>query len=497
MAEVRNIMGRGWLLNGTSSLLHLLYSSLEFGRTDTAMFNLTLDSSGIIEPDALHTTSSTMQVLLSPDNLTLHLYHSLQGQQNDLLVSASQLRDRIEQLFDVAKVTEKRSSKLRDMTRKILEGWDSKDLATFTDPVQPRFCKLGTMSKSWVGFTRVICAVALFGKGFGELRSQLAKEEHCELAQVILHTKMVRRCLRDVEPTKGEHGEVPSSSEDSDSDDFHDSGLGLSINSSSTNEEPTDTLAYKDYEIGTLCAVRALFDDEHRSMNPVEKYPIVYFLSPMSGYYVVVAGLPVNDYSDNSGTHVASHMIRTFPGIKFCLLHIQNGRFEMTSVITEIKSEPPMSISNEVRKDVEMIASRYEGYAHPGIETDSLFESHTVHKRGEVICVKCAGSPKERKDRPSLDPHVFYGLVASGNKVMKDARLRDCLAQQDYILCFEMEPAEVIKSTDCLIIRGICDYAHSHKNEEWQEYAFATAAAYANYFLSRCPGDTCRQRNFY
>lgn len=36
----------------------------------------------------------------------------------------------------------------------------------------------------------------------------------------------------------------------------------------------------------------------------------------------------------------------------------------------------------------------------------------------------------------------------------------------------------------CLVIRGICDYADSHKNDRWQQYAALTAAAYAKQLLS-------------
>jgi hypothetical protein len=34
------------------------------------------------------------------------------------------------------------------------------------------------------------------------------------------------------------------------------------------------------------------------------------------------------------------------------------------------------------------------------------------------------------------------------------------------------------------VIRGICDYADSHKNKQWQKYAAATAAAHAKELLS-------------
>jgi hypothetical protein len=37
----------------------------------------------------------------------------------------------------------------------------------------------------------------------------------------------------------------------------------------------------------------------------------------------------------------------------------------------------------------------------------------------------------------------------------------------------------------CAVIRGICDYADSHKNKLWQPYVAATAAAYAKYLLSQ------------
>jgi nucleoside phosphorylase len=48
-----------------------------------------------------------------------------------------------------------------------------------------------------------------------------------------------------------------------------------------------------------------------------------------------------------------------------------------------------------------------------------------------------------------------------------------------------MEGAGIVNSFPCLVIRGICDYADSHKNKIWQKYAAAVAAAYAKLLLSR------------
>src|SRR5690606_20569016 len=84
----------------------------------------------------------------------------------------------------------------------------------------------------------------------------------------------------------------------------------------------------------------------------------------------------------------------------------------------------------------------------------------------------------------ALPISIHYGLIASGNQVMKDAFIRDKLAKEKDILCFEMEAAGLMNHFPCLVIRGICDYSDSHKNKEWQGYAAMTAAAYAKDLLS-------------
>jgi hypothetical protein len=52
-----------------------------------------------------------------------------------------------------------------------------------------------------------------------------------------------------------------------------------------------------------------------------------------------------------------------------------------------------------------------------------------------------------------------------------------------------METAEFIDSFPCFVIRGICDYADSHKNKYWQSYAAITAAAYTKEFLNIISGN--------
>ena len=79
---------------------------------------------------------------------------------------------------------------------------------------------------------------------------------------------------------------------------------------------------------------------------------------------------------------------------------------------------------------------------------------------------------------------VHYGLIASADRLMKDAQVRDCSAETEGVLCFEMEAAGLMDHFPCVVIRGICDYSDTHKNDVWQGYAAATAAAYAKELLS-------------
>jgi nucleoside phosphorylase len=70
---------------------------------------------------------------------------------------------------------------------------------------------------------------------------------------------------------------------------------------------------------------------------------------------------------------------------------------------------------------------------------------------------------------------------------MKNAEIRDSLAKEAGVLCFEMEAAGLQDHFPCLVIRGICDYSDTHKNDQWHEYAAISAAAYAKDLLNRIP----------
>ncbi|EXF83115.1 hypothetical protein CFIO01_07011 [Colletotrichum fioriniae PJ7] len=82
-------------------------------------------------------------------------------------------------------------------------------------------------------------------------------------------------------------------------------------------------------------------------------------------------------------------------------------------------------------------------------------------------------------------PRVFLGSIGSGDTVMKSGKDRDQIARKHSLVAFEMEGAGVWDEIPCIIVKGVCDYADSHKNKTWQHYAAAIAAAAAKALLDR------------
>ncbi|KAJ5667481.1 hypothetical protein N7507_003345 [Penicillium longicatenatum] len=151
-------------------------------------------------------------------------------------------------------------------------------------------------------------------------------------------------------------------------------------------------------------------------------------------------------------------------------------------------------------------------WQYPGIMEDVLFENSYRHKHHQrpptvncicthckssldMVCenalisdcreLGCEGKPVHR-DRLSVDrpsPVVHIGTMASADTVMKSGEHRDKLAEKEGIIGLEMEGAGVWDNVPCVIIKGVCDYADSHKNKIWQDYAAAVAASCTKTFL--------------
>ncbi|KAK1961989.1 purine and uridine phosphorylase, partial [Colletotrichum sublineola] len=122
-------------------------------------------------------------------------------------------------------------------------------------------------------------------------------------------------------------------------------------------------------------------------------------------------------------------------------------------------------------------------FRFPGVGNDHLYQPQCDHRQPGASCERAECDPSQRIPRPEEDDGTFVimhrGTIASGELVVKTAGLRDMLAQQYGLLCFEMEAAGALGDFPCMIVRGVSDYCDSHKNDQWHGYAAAVAAAYA------------------
>ncbi|KAL3481495.1 nucleoside phosphorylase domain-containing protein [Aspergillus californicus] len=290
------------------------------------------------------------------------------------------------------------------------------------------------------------------------------------------------------------------------------------------------------YTVGIICAldkellaIRCLLDSVHPPLRVSRHDSNSYTLGTMGQHYVVASCLPASEYGTNSAASVASQMRISFPELEFCLLvgiaggipgkedirlgdvvvslptgthsgvvqhdmgkampdacFIETGSLQrpprvLLGAISSLRSNPYLT-ANPLRAYVDIISQLRPAYCFPGRENDLLFQPDCVHDISNATCDSHTQAP--RAPRGADHPYIHYGLIGSGNKVVKDAVLRDQLGAKYNILCFEMEAAGILNVLPCLVIRGICDYSDSHKSKVWQEYAAATAAAYAKLLLT-------------
>lgn len=134
-----------------------------------------------------------------------------------------------------------------------------------------------------------------------------------------------------------------------------------------------------------------------------------------------------------------------------------------------------------------------QGFAAPSCEHDRLFRLVSRHK-GDYgsECTACdqdeliARPPRFEEDRSKIVFH--FGRIATGDTVISDGKRREQIRRRcDEALCVEMEAAGVEVNRQCLVIRGISNYADAHKNDMWRSYAAGNAAAFARELLCMIP----------
>ncbi|KID70608.1 Nucleoside phosphorylase domain protein, partial [Metarhizium hybridum] len=306
----------------------------------------------------------------------------------------------------------------------------------------------------------------------------------------------------------------------------------------------------REYTVGWVCALpieleaaEALLDEEHESLEPDLNDDNLYTFGKCCQHNVVIAGLPAGRTGNNSAAAIATRMKASFRAIRFILLvgigggvpsadnDIRLGDvvisqpaqshggvvqydfgkekpdgFERTGcldcpptlllhAVTKLKVKHAQKKSrsptymNELQRDA--------GFKRDSAMVDVLYEAEYNHdgKEGQV-CHSCS-EEKIVKRKPRNSPEEFvihYGTIASGNKLMRDTVTRDRVSDGlGGVLCFEMEAAGLMNIASCLVIRGVCDYADSHKNKLWQKYAAGTAAVCAKELLSIIPAARVRK----
>lgn len=151
--------------------------------------------------------------------------------------------------------------------------------------------------------------------------------------------------------------------------------------------------------------------------------------------------------------------------------------------------------ANEYRQErpwEELIARGLQklGWERPSEQTDKLANSDDP--------TEFIAHPPDSQRRPG-QPRVFAGPIAAANVLLKDATRRDALRDQFGVKAVEMEGSGIADATwaaeqPYLIVRGICDYCDTRKNDTWQEYAALVAAAYACAVVATLPIASQSQR---
>ncbi|KAJ4245829.1 hypothetical protein NW762_013953 [Fusarium torreyae] len=315
-------------------------------------------------------------------------------------------------------------------------------------------------------------------------------------------------------------------------------------NAAASKSSPNTT----EYTAGWICALPVemaaavgMLDEVFQNPPQAELDENFYAVGRIAHIKTVIVCLPYKAAGTTAATRVAEQMRQTFTALKFVLLvgvgggmpsrevdvrlgdivvsissdglpaviqydygkEVSNGVFTTTGYLNAppeilLKAIARMETqglfrSSERLLSIEMSITKLHGisegnWLHPGKDNDLLFTSNYIHEDKSSTCKKCdINCLEDRPQRGSMHPKIHYGTIASGNRVMRDGVARERLRAEKNALCVEMEAAGIMNIFPCLVIRGISDYADSHKNNNWQAYAAAVASAYAKELLSNMP----------
>ncbi|GLA61111.1 hypothetical protein AtubIFM54640_001620 [Aspergillus tubingensis] len=283
------------------------------------------------------------------------------------------------------------------------------------------------------------------------------------------------------------------------------------------------SLRHEDFTVAWICALpvemaaaEALLDERLPDLPAQPHDNNTYTFGVCHGHRVVIASLPSGVYGTNSAAVIATEVRIRFPSLRFGLMvgvggGVRDAGVQLGDVVV---SKPTREYGGVIQYDYGKAIDGGE-WEHTGmlnkpptVLLTAISRLQATHLQkpsrvselvSKVLAVNPSmaatfGCPQSSEIAisgriTSLEQPcgIHYGLIASGNKVIKDGKLRDKIAKKYGILCFEMEAAGLMDNFPCLVIRGICDYADTHKKKDWQGYASLTAAAYAKELLTVIP----------
>ncbi|KAL3454410.1 hypothetical protein BJX65DRAFT_301051 [Aspergillus insuetus] len=167
----------------------------------------------------------------------------------------------------------------------------------------------------------------------------------------------------------------------------------------------------------------------------------------------------------------------------------RQGIRSMVAMMNASRAHLQMDLAHHLR----MLQEKHHA-TYPGLDKDVLWQPTYDHRPVGCQCSLDASDIEEAliarrriSDVEAPLPALHFGIIASGDTVIKSAAYRDQLAVSEDVIGYEMELTGAWENLPCILIKGVADYADSHKSKEWQEYAAASSAACMRALLNLSP----------
>ncbi|KAF3271333.1 hypothetical protein TWF217_005731 [Orbilia oligospora] len=244
----------------------------------------------------------------------------------------------------------------------------------------------------------------------------------------------------------------------------------------------TTELKASDYSVGWICAipieltaVLAILDETYPRLDAADGDTDVYKFGRIGRHNVVISCLPAGRYGVTSASIAAAHLRSKFSKLRFGLMvgvgggapsadndirlgdlvisqpkgvsggviqydfgaAMENGEFLrigslnappsiLLNAVAFIKAKDQAKLGQKISEIAQEIEENDSKFQYPGQETDILFRADYNHVPSEgrqrETCKSCDTSKiVPRPERKYDHPYFHYGIIASGNQVIKDA----------------------------------------------------------------------------